>query len=141
MAKVSPEPNTGCWLWTGSANELGYGWFSYHGTAEKAHRVAYTLFVGPPPVGLDLDHLCATPSCVNPRHLEPVTHKENMRRGKRNITSQCSSRTVCPKGHAYTWLHRRSNGTVGRRCRECTIAQNTAYAARRRQRGGDISAA
>lgn len=46
-----------------------------------AHQVFYELHVGPIPRGLELDHLCQNPSCVNPAHLEPVTHAENVRRG------------------------------------------------------------
>ena len=46
-----------------------------------AHRVYYERHVGPVPEGLELDHLCRNPGCVNPEHLEPVTHAENIRRG------------------------------------------------------------
>jgi hypothetical protein len=76
----------GCWLWTGQANKGGYGAFSvgsrYDGNRRgvRAHRWAYEALVGPIPEGLQLDHLCRNPPCVNPAHLEPVTHAENMRR-------------------------------------------------------------
>lgn len=45
-----------------------------------AHRVAYELWVGPIPEGMELDHRCKVRACINPAHLEPVTHAENMRR-------------------------------------------------------------
>jgi segregation and condensation protein B len=41
-----------------------------------AHRQSYRLIVGKIPVGLELDHLCRVPRCVNPYHLEPVTRAE-----------------------------------------------------------------
>jgi hypothetical protein len=47
-----------------------------------AHRAVYEILVGDVADGLDMDHLCRTPACVNPAHLEPVTHAVNMRRGK-----------------------------------------------------------
>lgn len=101
-----------CWLWTGQANNKGYGLFHYEGQKRAAHRVAYMLFVGPIPVGLELDHLCRVPLCVNPAHLEPVTHAENQKR-------MGAARTHCVHGHLYTpdTTYRDPNGR--RRCRAC----------------------
>lgn len=65
-----------CWLWTGVKRPAGYGRFG----GAQAHRVAYELLVGPIPAGLELDHLCRVPGCVNPAHLEPVTKAENRHR-------------------------------------------------------------
>src|SRR6185369_17164459 len=74
---------TGCWLWTGPIKPSGYpNVFEYRGARQPAHRHFYERFVGPIPVGLDLDHLCRTRRCVNPAHLEPVTRLENMRRAR-----------------------------------------------------------
>lgn len=70
---VVPEPNSGCWLWIGWLNGPGYG----------PHRKVYRTLVGPFARRLHLDHLCRTPICCNPDHLEPVTHAENVRRGLR----------------------------------------------------------
>lgn len=82
MDKVSPEPNTGCWLWLAGVNRSGYGHFSVKSVSKLAHRAAYELFVGKIPRGLGLDHLCRVRSCVNPAHLEPVTQKENCVRAR-----------------------------------------------------------
>lgn len=69
----------GCWEWTGAKTAAGYGQFTRR--KEYAHRHAYEDLVGPIPEGLVIDHLCRNPSCVNPDHLEPVTQRENIRRG------------------------------------------------------------
>jgi len=82
-SKVELGPH--CWLWTDRPNRFGYGRFSRRaapGVERRvlAHRFAYELFEGPIPDGLTLDHLCETPACVRPEHLEPVTNAENVRR-------------------------------------------------------------
>ena len=72
-----------CWLWTGSKrNVIGHGKFAVGVKAVLAHRWSYEIFKGTIPEGLELDHICKVPSCVNPNHLEPVTHQENLLRGK-----------------------------------------------------------
>jgi hypothetical protein len=70
-----------CWLWKGSLDGKGYGQFSIDNLNFVAHRVSFVLAGRTVPVGLELDHLCRVRRCVNPAHLEPVTHRENVRRG------------------------------------------------------------
>jgi hypothetical protein len=81
--KIIPEPNSGCWLWMGAYNrKSGYGFVRDRNMKmTNAHRLVYCEEIGPIPYGLDLDHLCRNPACVNPDHLEPVTRSENVKRG------------------------------------------------------------
>ena len=112
--KALSFPNeNGCWIWQASRTATGYGQITAAGTTKKAHRVAYEAFKGPIPDGKLLDHLCRTPLCVNPDHLEPVDHAENARRGYWGLI------TKCPKGHPYegTNLYRTPRGH--RRCMAC----------------------
>jgi hypothetical protein len=139
--KYEPEPMSGCWLWSAALSYAGYGVFAVRTVDHKsirvlAHRLAYEWFRGPIPSGLDLDHLCRNRCCVNPYHLEAVTHQENCRRG------QCGKyqliRTHCPKGHPYSEENMFRNTKGGRQCRICCRAQGLACWRRKRdaQRAG-----
>lgn len=119
-----PEPNSGCWLWLGTANSQGYGTLQDDGLTIRAHRVVYEAEVGPIPEGLVIDHLCRNRICVNPSHLEPVTFKENVLRGI-SPPANNARKTHCPRGHAL------SEPNVNRRrgyraCVECERVQNAA---------------
>lgn len=75
----------GCWEWTASRFERGYGQFK-HPSSTRAHRVSYELSYGPVPDGLKVLHRCDNPPCVNPAHLYTGTNSDNMtdrsRRGR-----------------------------------------------------------
>jgi hypothetical protein len=101
--RVFPEPNTGCWLWDGPLNK-GYGALRV-GTVRagdrrrvEAHKFSYELHKGPVPAGLEIDHLCRVRCCVNPDHLEAVTHRENIRRGN-TFAAKNAAKTHCLRGH------------------------------------------
>lgn len=73
---------TACWVWKGKPNSAGYGRTQKDKKTVLAHRAVYELHNGPITDGLELDHLCRIPACVNPAHLDPVTHLVNVRRGR-----------------------------------------------------------
>lgn len=116
---------SGCWLWCLGKNSHGYGRITVPGVRYvEAHVVSYNAFKGEIPEGLELDHLCRVRHCINPNHLEPVTHAENMRRS-------AAAFTHCPNGHAYTpenvYLYKGS-----RNCRTCTRIGVAKYNAKKR---------
>jgi len=70
-----------CWLWLHTKDSKGYGRFGYKYKTYMAHRASYEFFVDTIPNGLVIDHLCRNTSCVNPKHLEPVSLRVNLERG------------------------------------------------------------
>lgn len=110
---------SGCWEWLGRVDANGYGrTYDPNQPAGRrntwAHRVSYELHRRPILDGLHLDHTCCNTQCINPDHLEPVTHAENMRR-------VAERRTTCKAG-THDWAIPRNVdvGPNGRRsCAEC----------------------
>ena len=121
MRYVSPEPNTGCWLWTGGVTHNGYGRFKRDGVTRMAHRETYEVFVRPIPAGLTLDHLCRNTFCVNPAHLEPVTPRVNVLRGE-TITARNAVKTECERGHPLNGSNLFIRRDGRRRCKACNTA-------------------
>lgn len=123
MEKVSPEPNTGCWLWLAHENKgTGYAIFAMKRasgwTMQPAHRVAYELYRGAIPSGLHIDHLCRVRICVNPDHLEAVTPRENVLRGV-SPAAVAAQRSRCLHGHELTPASTRIAANGSRRCVTC----------------------
>ncbi len=135
MDRAIPEPNSGCWLWIGNVDpSTGYGRFGH--LNESAHRASYEMHVRPIPEGLQIDHLCRVRCCVNPKHLEPVTREENLRRGLgvgpavRVRVMRDLARTGCRKGHPYPEdVPREKDGS--RKCRECHRQSQANYMKRK----------
>ena len=132
------ESEIGCWLWTGTINNEGYGAATSKDAetgrvTHTAHRIAYELLNSPIPAGKELDHLCRVRRCVNPTHLEPVTHRENMMRSPIAASAKNALKTHCPSGHLYspenTYI-RKGKGFTMRMCRTCMKSRYTPVSAR-----------
>ncbi len=135
-SRVRTGARDDCWLWEGSMRRDGYGQFSVGGRSNRRqmmpHRIAYEMIIGPIPVGKILDHLCRVRHCVNPRHLEPVTNRENVLRGD-GVTARNARKTHCPQGHPLaghnlvpTFLR-----MGARKCRRCHAETDTRARERR----------
>lgn len=111
----------GCWLWTGLQDRHGYGRFYSGERMMGAHHFSWVAERGPVPDGLELDHLCRTPRCVNPDHLEPVTHAENVRRGRAGARKReiAAASKTCQKGHTRTDANTYVSPDGRRHCRDC----------------------
>ena len=118
-----------CWEWIGSITKNGYGVTNIGSrsngqkrTTAYIHRASYELYVGAIPEGRDLDHLCRNRKCFNPKHLEPVTRKENVLRGigPKIFGALNGTKAHCKNGHPFTSDNTiyRANGKW-RRCKMC----------------------
>lgn len=124
------DPITGCWLWTGSLNEKGYAKVAVGRKRRRAHIVMFELWTGASLApGIELDHLCARRQCVNPRHLDPVTHAINTARrtspdATRGLRERAEARRhaiTCRYGHPYApdnTIRTKSGARVCRHCRK-----------------------
>ena len=123
------DKGSGCWEWLGHKTQGGYGVYPFEGRTHTAHRLSYRFAKGPIPTGLEIDHLCRNHGCVNPDHIEAVTHRVNMVRGNTFIAAKVGQ-THCIHGHLFneknTYI--KPNGT--RMCRSCSASR----AKRRRDR-------
>jgi hypothetical protein len=135
-------PENGCMFWISAKDSDGYPVFT---TAKRltarrwervsAYRWIYERLRGPISNKFELDHLCKVKHCVNPDHLEAVTHAENVKRG-----SAARLKTHCKNGHPFSeentiiW----ADGT--RRCRQCYRVKARLYMKERRKKHGLDSA-
>lgn len=126
MTKVRVT-ESGCWEWTAYRGVYGYGHFGTYRPRRTriAHRVSYEVLKGAIPEGLQLDHLCRNPSCVNPDHLEPVTPAVNTYRSSA-VTAINKAKTHCINGHAFDEANTYHPPHGGRRCRACRAQRDRA---------------
>lgn len=131
-----PEPNSGCWIWTAGVTckqtQHSYGTFTIDHLDKKilAHRLSYFLNIGPIPEGTEIDHKCRVTLCVNPKHLEAVTHKENVLRGIGKAAFNARM-TDCKNGHALTGNNLYISPKGKRRCKRCSLMTNRKWYARK----------
>jgi hypothetical protein len=118
------ESEDGCWIVTRGLAPNGYAQLylplpvNHH---VIAHRYAYEYFIVGIPDGLEIDHTCNRRACVNPWHMEPVTHAINIRRGSDRLWD---NRSVCARGHFIETTDVRTQigtkpGYIMRVCRKC----------------------
>jgi|SRR3990167_1603337 len=117
-----------CWIWLGNKNSTtGYGVVINNKKPYSAHRLAYMWSKGQIPINLEIDHLCRKRDCVNPKHLEAVTHRENILRGM-GVAAQNAKKIYCNSGHKFTkkntYLRKKR---FGRACKKCVARRSYLY--------------
>ena len=137
MRKVDKDGPDGCWLWTGYLDKFGYGKTTLRGVATSAHRLVWIHSGrGPIPDGLQIDHLCRNPQCVNPQHMEATTRSVNVQRAYDAKHAATGRATVDGAPHGT----RNGYGYHKCRCDECTAANREAHREQRLKRRGRLSA-
>jgi hypothetical protein len=114
------RPDLGrCWIWKGSIDSMGYGRFRAKSPQyTKTHRFSFELHYGPMPPQLQTDHLCRNHACANPAHLEAVTCRQNVMRGKA-LSASNAKKSHCKRGHPFTKENTKLNSDGGRICITC----------------------
>ena len=115
---------TGCLRWMGAHTPKGYGQIVIDGKHRGVHRVAYERAFGPIPDGFEVDHVyakgCRYRDCIEPSHLEAVTHAEN-------VSRVADKRLECPKGHPYDGANVYMKPDGSRDCRTCKSDRRRAW--------------
>jgi hypothetical protein len=122
---ITVDPTTGCWITNPTKNR--YRQRRIGGRRQRQlHIILFEKARGPVPDGHILDHVCENTRCVNPSHLEPVLHAENVVKGQKVMLARTASH--CRNGHPWTEenTYRPPNRNV-RFCRSCTRAAVNKY--------------
>jgi hypothetical protein len=131
QAKSILDPMSGCLLWTGCLNASGYGTIGIEGKSKLAHVVAFRTSGGTIPDGYQIDHLCRTRACIDPAHMEPVTPRENWRRGQ-SVGARAIRTGGCGRGHLFDEGNTYIEKGGSRKCITCTKMHAARRSARRR---------
>ena len=127
---IEPEPNSGCFLWTGALNHHGYGIFNLDGRTVRSHRLAYSIWKGPIPDGLCVDHICRVRSCCNPAHLRLATSRDNVLEPRSKSPALANStKTHCVAGHRYDHANTYRDPNGWRQCRKCRVEAKARFKA------------
>lgn len=116
-----PNPDV-CWEWQGPLSSGGYGSWWADGRTWRSHRLTWTIFRGPIPEGLVIDHLCRNRACCNPDHLRVVTQRTNSLENSEGVSAVMHRRTECQYGHGALLPHPYVPGK--RVCHTCYYASS-----------------
>lgn len=137
LLTAAPDANE-CWPFMGGKDADGYGLFWADGKMRRAHQVAWEIANGAGwPEGVVARHLCNVRECINPKHIEPGTPKENRMDVVRAGNDPRANQSHCKRGHPLSGenliLRNRARGEY-RVCRECQRASDAKYRQRRSER-------
>lgn len=136
LSRMDVSTGSECIFWKGKLGKNGYAKLSIGDKDMYAHRFSYTMFVGPIPEGMRIDHECRNRNCVNPSHLRLVTHRENCIYNSSSTSAMNLVKTHCKNGHEFTpentiMIRPETPGAMpSRRCRECKNRRDREYRAK-----------
>jgi hypothetical protein len=108
---------TCCWRWLGAHKRDGRPVLNQ----KYVYRILYERERGPLPQGRDTHHSCERSWCINPWHVEPMTHSEHM---KIHGNPYQAHKTHCKAGHPFDEAntHRWKNRRFCRACNRASVA-------------------